>query len=145
MTCLNQILWLEDEPESIEVLKHELKVYCENIIVRESFAGFSDFLEDFEDLSNNVIIIDIRMMFSREMSFSCFEKEDIKIYNEHDSGFEYFNACIKNKFSKVTVIFFSSKPKEETLKDAKRYKVDMHLIVSKDCTTDLISFVKDIK
>ena len=145
MAKINQILWLEDEPESIEVIKHLLEDYCDNIVVRQAFTAFSDCLEEFDDVSSNVIIIDIRMIFSREMTFSCFEKEDIKIYNEHDSGFEYFNACIKNKFSKVTVIFFSSKPKEETLKDAKRYKVDTHLIVSKDCTSDLINFIKEMK
>jgi len=142
---LNQILWLEDEPESIEVIKYCLGSYCSKIIVRQSFASFSDYLEEFEDVSSNVIIVDIRMIFSREMTFSCFDKTDIKIYNEHDSGFEYFNACIKDRFSNVTVIFFSSKPKDETLKDAKRYKVESHLVVSKDCTSDLIKFIQEMK
>lgn len=144
MKKVKRIIWLEDEPETIDVIKNLLKEYCDDILVRQSFIGFSNELEDFEDTSNNVIIIDIRMLFSREMSFSCFDKEDIKINNELDSGFEYFNYCIKKKFKKVKVIFFSSKPKFDTMKDAKKHKIDTSVIVSKDFTLELIEIIKGI-
>jgi CheY-like chemotaxis protein len=139
---VKRIIWLEDEPETIDVITNLLKEYCDDILVRQSFIGFSNELEDFEDVYNNVIIIDIRMIFSREMSFSCFEKEDIKINNELDSGFEYFNHCIKKQFKEVKVIFFTSKPKFDTMKDARKHKVNTSLIVSKDFTLELIEIIK---
>ena len=142
MKKVKRIIWLEDEPETIDVIKSLLKEYCDDICVRQSFIGFSNELEELEDVCNNIIIIDIRMIFSREMSFSCFEQQNIKINNELDSGFEYFNYCIKKRFEKVKVIFFSSKPKFDTMKDAKKHKIDTSLIVSKDFTSELISIIK---
>jgi len=140
-----KILWLEDEPETISVIKEILGIeYQCNIQVCESFTSFSDEIEDLQDLSHHIIIIDIRMICNQEVVFTCFGKRK-KIINSLDSGFEYFNYCIAERFKKAKIIFFSSKPKEETCVDAKKHRIDTNLIVSKECTTELINIIKDIQ
>ena len=139
-----KILWLEDEPETIIVIKNKIHKYCDDITVCQSFASFSDDLEEFEDHEQHIIIIDIRMIFNREIEFTCFNKV-IKINNELDSGFEYFNHCLNSRFSKVKIIFFSSKSQQEAMKDAKRHKIDTNIIVSKEYTTELLNIIKEIK
>jgi hypothetical protein len=84
------------------------------------------------------------MIFTREIKFTCFGKSK-KIIASLDSGFEYFNHCIKNQFSQVKIVFFSSKPKEEAEFDAKKHNIDIDSIISKESTTDLIDLIKDIK
>ena len=139
-----KILWLEDEPETITVIKNKIRKYCSDIRVCQSFSSFSDDLEEFEDCEKNIIIIDIRMIFNREIEFSCFNKV-VKITNELDSGFEYFNHCLNKRFSKVKIIFFSSKPQSEAMKDAKRHAIDTNRIISKEYTTELLNLIKEIK
>jgi CheY-like chemotaxis protein len=139
-----KIIWLEDEPETIVVIKQKMEKYCKDIKICQSFSSFSDDIEDFEDSEQNMIIIDIRMIFNREIAFSCFEKV-ITINNELDSGFEYFNHCLKNRFEKVKIVFFSSKPQKEARIDAKKHAIDTKTIVSKEYTLELITMIKDIK
>ena len=140
-----KILWLEDEPETIEVIRYRLEEYCsETIVVCQSFLRFSTAIKKLEDKCSTVIIIDIRMICNREIEFKCFDSS-VKIYNELDSGFEYFNNCLKDRFEKVTILFFSSKPRAEAMEDAKRHQIDPNTIISKDSTTDLIDIIKEIK
>ena len=140
-----KILWLEDEPDTIDVIKNRLNEdLVKEIIVCQSFASFSDEIEELEDKKDNIIILDIRMIFNREMKFSCFGKV-IKITNSLDSGFEYFNNCLRGRFKNVKIIFFSSKPQFEAIKDAKKHDIDTSLIVSKDYTTELLKIIKGIK
>jgi len=139
------IVWLEDEPETIDIIKYQLEDYLgKEIMVCQSFVSFSNEIEELEDKRENVIIIDIRMIFNREMYFRCFGKR-IKINNDLDSGFEYFNNCLKNRFRNLKVIFFSSKPQSEAIKDAEKHEIDTSLIVSKDYTTELINIIKGLK
>ena len=144
MSGYAKIIWLEDEPETIVVIKKKMEKYCKDIKICQSFSSFSDDIEDFEDSETNVIIIDIRMIFNREIAFSCFEKV-ITINNELDSGFEYFNHCLKNRFQKAKIVFFSSKPQKEARVDAKKHAIDTKTIVSKEYTIELINIIKDIK
>jgi len=140
-----KIVWLEDEPETIEVIKYRLEEYCrEPIVVCQSFLRFSTAIKKLADENRTVIIIDIRMICNREIEFNCFDNR-VKIYNELDSGFEYFNNCLKGRFEKVTIVFFSSKPRAEAMEDAKRHQIDPNTIISKDSTTDLIDIIKEIK
>jgi len=138
------IIWLEDEPETIFMIKKKMEKYCSNIKICQSFSSFSDDIEDFEDSEKNMIIIDIRMIFNREITFNCSEKV-ITINNTLDSGFEYFNYCLKNRFHKVKIVFFSSKPQKEARMDARKHAIDTKTIVSKEYTLELINIIKDIK
>ena len=137
------IFWLEDEPETIDVIQYQLRELGHSVLVSESFNSFSDDLEEIEDCKENIIIIDIRMIFNREMNFQCFHRE-ISIRNSLDSGFEYFNNCLRERFSYVKIIFFSSKPRIEAIKDAKKHRIDESWIISKESTTDLIDLIKEI-
>jgi len=140
-----KIVWLEDEPETIEVIKYRLEEYCsEPIVVCQSFLRFSIAMKKLEDKRSTVLIMDIRMICNREIEFKCFGKS-FKIYNELDSGFEYFNNCLRGRFENVTIVFFSSKPRAEAMEDAKRHQIDPNTIISKDSTTDLIDIIKEIK
>jgi len=140
-----KIVWLEDEPETIEVIKYRLEEYCrEPIEVCQSFLRFSTAVKKLEDEKQMVIIIDIRMICNREIKFNCFGKR-VEIYNELDSGFEYFNSCLKGRFKKAKILFFSSKPRAEAIEDAKRHQIDTNTIISKDSTTDLIDIIKEIR
>ena len=139
------IVWLEDEPETIDIIKYQLEDYVgKEIMVCQSFVSFSNEVEELEDKRENVIIIDIRMIFNREMYFRCLGKK-IKVNNDLDSGFEYFNNCLRNRFEHVKIIFFSSKPQLEAIKDAEKHAIDTNLIVSKDYTTELLKIIKGIK
>jgi len=139
-----EIIWLEDEPETISVIKHilESKYSCK-IKVCKSFSSFSNELELFVDGQNRIIIIDMKMIFTSEMKFTCFGKS-YKIISSSDNGFEYFNYCIKNNFTQSKIIFFTSKSKEEAKLDAKKYQINSDSINSKDSTTDLIDLIKEI-
>jgi len=138
-----KIVWLEDEPDTIDVVRRKIEAICQDIEICKSFSSFSDELEGLEDKNHEIIIIDIRMIFNKEMEFTCFE-ERFKIRNELDSGFEYFDNCLKSRFKNVKVIFFSSKPQSEAQKDAIEYKIDTNFIISKDYTTQLIEKIKEI-
>lgn len=140
-----KIIWLEDEPETISVIQDEIINQCNNpeILICQSFASFSDELSDLEDNKKNFIIIDIRMIFNQEIFFSCFGKK-VRINNELDSGFEYFNHCIKEQFFDVKVVFFSSKPQTEAMQDAQRHQIDTDLIISKEHSLDLLNIIKGL-
>ncbi|HIP13775.1 MAG TPA: hypothetical protein EYG73_13790 [Arcobacter sp.] len=139
------IIWLEDEPETIDIIKHQLEKYISKPInVCQSFISFSNEIEELEDKKDNVVIIDIRMIYNREMFFFCFGNK-IKVNNDLDSGFEYFNHCLKNRFKHVKIIFFSSKPQSEAIKDAKKHDIDTGLIISKDYTTELLNIIRGLK
>jgi CheY-like chemotaxis protein len=137
-----KILWLEDEPETIEVIINDIQSFCKNIIVMKCFASFSDELEEFQDIPSNKIILDIRMLFNKEIEFTCFDTQH-KIDKQLDAGFEYFNCCLRDRFKHATIIFFSSKPELDAKLDAKIYEIDTDKIVSKDFTTKLIDILKD--
>ena len=140
-----RIIWLEDEPETITVIQNKIQKRCKShIVVCKTFASFSDELETIEDKPNFVIIIDIRMIFNRELTFSCFGQE-VRIGQELDSGFEYFNNCLKGRFKQVKIIFYSSKPRHEAIKDAQKNLVDTELIVSKEHGIRLIQIIKEIE
>jgi len=139
------IIWLEDEPETIDIIKYQLEKYIgKPINVCQSFISFSNEIEELEDKKDNVVIIDIRMIYNREMFFFC-SGNKIKVNNDLDSGFEYFNYCLKNRFKHVKIIFFSSKPQSEAIKDAKKHDIDTGLIISKDYTTELLNIIKGLK
>ena len=141
-----RIIWLEDEPETISVIKNKIEksFCCYPIIVCKSFSSFSDEIEELDDEPMHVIIIDIRMIFNRELTFTCFG-QPVKITQELDSGFEYFNNCLKGRFQKAKIIFYSSKPQHEAIKDAQTNLVDTDLIVSKEHGSQLIQIIKEIK
>lgn len=139
-----RIVWLEDEPETIDVVRRKIEAICQDIEICKSFSSFSDAVEDLEDRDGEIIIIDIRMIFNKEMKFTCFNKE-FKIIKILDSGFEYYDNCLKSRFKNVKIIFFSSKPRKEAQKDAKEYNIDIDLIISKDYTTQLIEKIKEIQ
>lgn len=139
-----KIVWLEDEPETITIVQSKIEKFCTNIEVCKSFASFSDEIEELEDREKDVIIIDIRMFFNKESEFTCFKKS-FQIKEEHDSGFEYFNNCLKERFKNARIIFFSSKPEKEAQNDAKKHDIDTHMIISKDYTTKLIKLLEEIK
>ncbi len=139
-----KIVWLEDEPETITIVQNKIEEFCTDIEICKSFASFSDALEDLEDIKSNVIIIDIRMFFNKESEFTCF-KSIFTIKEPHDSGFEYFNKCIKEHIHNAQIIFFSSKPEKEAHDDASKHGIDMHMIISKDYTTRLIKLLKELK
>ena len=139
------IIWLEDEPETIDIIRYRLEKYIgKPINVCQSFISFSNEIEELEDKKDNVVIIDIRMIYNREMFFFC-SGNKIKVNNDLDSGFEYFNYCLKNRFKHVKIIFFSSKPQSEAIKDAKKHDIDTGLIISKDYTTELLNIIKGLK
>ena len=139
------IIWLEDEPETIDIIRYQLEKYIgKPINVCQSFISFSNEIEELEDKKDNVVIIDIRMIYNREMFFFC-SGNKIKVNNDLDSGFEYFNYCLKNRFKHVKIIFFSSKPQSEAIKDAKKHDIDTGLIISKDYTTELLNIIKGLK
>jgi len=136
-----KIIWLEDEPETIEVIQDEITQYCSEIIICQSFLTFSEDIASLEDNGENIIIIDIKMIFNREIHFQCFNKT-IKINNELDSGFEYFNHCLHGRFKNVKIIFFSSKPQKEAMEDAKRHNINSDIIISKEYTMELLEIIR---
>jgi len=137
-----KIIWLEDEPETIEIVRDKILEFCSNMKVCKSFSSFSDELEELEDNEEEIIIIDIRMIFNSEIQFTCFGKP-FSIHQKLESGFEYYNNCLRDKFLKTKIIFFSSKPHLEAQKDAKKHEIETDLIISKDYTTELISKIKE--
>jgi len=139
-----EIIWLEDEPETISIIKHilESKYSCK-IKVCQSFASFSTEVELFKDSPNHLIIIDIKMIFTSEMKFRCFGKNQKNITSSNN-GFDYFDYCIKDNFTQAQIVFFSQKSKEEAEQDAKKYQITRGVIVSKESTTDLIDLIKEI-
>jgi DNA-binding NarL/FixJ family response regulator len=139
---MNRIIWLEDEPETIDVLKNRMKRYCGDITICQSFSRFSTKIKDMEDSDDNLIIIDIRMIFNKEIYFNCFEKRDIRVTSELDSGFEYFNECLNNRFKNVKIVFYSSKPRTEAIEDAKKHNINRDLIVSKEYSMELLNIAK---
>ena len=140
------IIWLEDELETIEGIYNDILEYCVTLVPCKCFASFSDEIDDenFEDIRSNIIIIDIQMLFNIENNFTCFN-ETFKIHNKNYSGFEYFNYCIQDRFKNVTIIFYSSNSLEQATKDAKKYNIEKAYIVSKESSTDLLNIIKDIQ
>ncbi len=140
-----KIIWLEDDPKTIrnniDLLKEKLHT---KPVICECFAEFSQELELVEDSSDTVLVIDIRMLFNIEDEFSCFDKI-FSVKHELDAGFEYFKSCLENRFSKVKMLFFTSKPLKEAKSDAKKYLIDTHKIVTKDDINRLIELIKGKK
>ena len=127
-----KIVWLEDD---LKTIRSSMNYIQEKIGVKaqicENFSEFSDALELLEDLPENVIIIDIRMLFNMEITFSCFDKT-FHVDEELNGGFEYFKECIEGRFTKARVLFFTSKPLEEAKKDARKFNISTSLIITKD-------------
>jgi len=138
-----RILWLEDEPITIEVVIDKMLKYCPSIEVYESFSAFSDELEDLEDKKGMILIIDIKMLVNRELRYSCFG-DDFLVEKELEAGFEYYFQCIKRRFRSLEVIFFSSKPSDRAKEDAYIYRVDPKRIISKQDFLELIEVVKGV-
>jgi len=139
-----RIIWLEDEPETIDVVRRKLELICQDIDVCQSLASFSDEVEELEDKKDEVIIIDIRMIFNKEIEFTCLDRS-FRIIKELESGFEYYRNCLRDRFDNVKIIFFSSKPQAEAQKEAIENSIDTDLIISKDYTLQLIEKIKEIK
>jgi len=140
-----KIIWLEDDPKtirsSINRIEDNLKI---DVQICECFAEFSEQLYALEDAKDNIIVIDIRMLFNIEDKFFCFDKE-FNVKEELDAGFEYFKECIEKRFSKTKIVFFTSKPLEEAKSDAKNYDIDTNMIITKDDINRLLSFIKGEK
>ena len=143
-----KIIWLEDEPETIEVILGVILDECKkikesDIVVCQSFASFGDELENIDNPKECIIIIDIRMNANNEAKFTC-NNQEIKVTNKLNSGFEYYNYCIKSniKFRDSTIIFYSSKPLSSIKEDAKEHNIDTKLIVTKENSLELLNRVK---
>lgn len=138
-----RILWLEDEPITIEVVREKMLKYCSTIEVYESFSAFSDELEDIADSDEVIVILDIRMLVNCEMKYRCFGKSFL-IEKELEAGFEYYLQCIKKRFRFLQVIFFSSKPSQSAKEDAVAYKINPKQIISKEDFLQLIEITKGV-
>ena len=143
-----KIIWLEDEPETIEVIQGVIVDECKtisepDIIVCQSFASFGDELDKIEGSKEYIIIIDIRMNANNEAQFNCNNKE-VKVINKLNSGFEYYNYCIKDRFKDINIIFYSSKPLSSIKEDAKEHNINIDLIVTKENSLELLERVKKI-
>ncbi len=140
-----KIVWLEDDPTTIRNVEFDIKEELKTkTVICESFSEFSQELYELEDSEENIVIIDIRMLFNKENEFSCFEK-DFKISEELDAGFEYYKECLKNRFSKTKITFFTSKPFDEAKHDARKYNIDINMLITKDDVKKLFAFIKDKK
>ncbi len=137
-----KIVWLEDDPKTIRNIEIDIREKLETkAVICESFSEFSQELYELEDSSENIIIIDIRMLFNKENEFECFDKE-FRIEEELDAGFEYYKECLKNKFKKTKITFFTSKPFDEAKHDARRYGIDINMLITKDDVKRLFTFIK---
>jgi len=136
-----RILWLEDEPITIEVVQDKMSKYCIDIEVYESFSGFSDELEELDDSEENIVILDIRMLVNSELKYRCFGKSFL-IEKELEAGFEYYINCMKKRFNFLQIIFFSSKPSQSAKEDAVIYKLNPDQIISKEDFLQLIEIIK---
>lgn len=56
-----KIVWLEDEPETIDMIKYQIQELCNDISVCQSFTKFSDEVEELEDREDTVIIIELML------------------------------------------------------------------------------------
>ncbi|MDQ7086080.1 MAG: hypothetical protein Q9M36_14725 [Sulfurovum sp.] len=75
------LIWLEDEPISIEYrFLRPLKEYP-NITVHicESYDEFCDEVAEIEDKTKMIFVLDIRMMLNTDKNTPCFEKD---LYNQ---------------------------------------------------------------
>ncbi len=137
-----KIIWLEDD---IKTVRNSINQIREKIgvkpVVCENFAEFSDALETLEDREDEVIIIDIRMLFNMENQFSCFEKV-FTVEQELDGGFEYYRECISERFERAKVLFFTSKPLQEAKRDAKKYSIDVDMIITKDNLNAMLKVIR---
>ena len=134
-----KIVWLEDEPETIEVIVWEFEDTVEDIDIEvcQTFNNFTNKLSKLEDSIDNAVIIDIRMNADMELSFNCNNKP-VKITNRLTSGFEYYNNCIRDRFKNIKTIFYSSKPLKSIEEEAREHLIDIDLIVTKENSLDLI-------
>lgn len=139
-----KIVWLEDEPETIDVVRRKLEDICTDIEVCQSFASFSDELNELKDREDEVLIVDIRMIFNTDIEVTCRGTEPFKIIKELEGGFEYYQKCLKSRFKNLKILFFSSKPQKEAQKEAQENDINIEWIISKDNTMTLIEKIKEI-
>ncbi len=140
-----KIVWLEDDPKTIQNVEEDIKEKLNTkAVICESFSEFSQELYELEDSDENIIIIDIRMLFNKENEFACFDNE-FKIEEDLDAGFEYYKECLKKRFSKTKITFFTSKPFDEAKHDAKKYGIDTNMLITKDDVKRLFKFIKGQK
>ncbi|CAA6813434.1 MAG: Unknown protein [uncultured Sulfurovum sp.] len=140
-----KIVWLEDEPETIDVVRRKLEIIYRDIIICKSFASFSDELDELEDKSDEVLILDIRMIFNTDIEVTCKGSEAFTIIKELEGGFEYYQKCLKARFNNLRILFFSSKPQKEAQEEAHENDVPIEWIISKDNTMQLLEKIKEIK
>ena len=137
-----KIIWLEDEPETIFVIKTEIEKYCSDIEVCQSFSRFSNELEKLTT-EKYLIILDIRILFNSEFKTECFEKS-FYIDHELEAGFEYYLECLKDRFDDNRIIFLSSKTLKNSQKDGEKYHVLPKQIIEKEDIAQLIERIKNV-
>ena len=137
-----KIVWLEDDLKTVRgSMNHIRDKIGVKAQICEHFSELSDALEALEDSAENVIIIDIRMLFNMETEFSCFDKV-FRVHEELDGGFEYFKECIEGRFQNAKILFFTSKPLEEAKKDARKFGISTSQIITKDNLTELLKILR---
>ena len=139
-----KIIWLEDEPETIMVIKNKISEHCIDITVCQSFSKFSYELEQLNSNSNYLIILDIRIVFYIELEVSCFGK-NFNVNKELEAGLEYYLKCLKDKFDNNKIIFLSSKTAKNTQADVEKYNISPSQVIAKEDISELIERVKNVK
>ncbi|MCK5853684.1 MAG: hypothetical protein KAG56_00595 [Sulfurovaceae bacterium] len=139
-----KIIWLEDEPGTISVIKNRVKKYCQDITICESFSYFSDKLELLleEQKSDYLIIIDIRIVVNVDAISTCFGNNFL-VKEELEAGLEYYIKCLKNRFDDKKIIFLSSKNAKYAKHDGEEYGIPLSQIIAKNDIYELIERVKN--
>ena len=139
-----KIIWLEDEPETIMVIKNKILEHCMDITICQSFLKFSNELKNIKDCTNYLIILDIRIVFYVELEVTCFGKS-FNINKELEAGLEYYLECLKNRFDDNKIIFLSSKTAKNTQDDVKKYNISPSQVIAKEDIGELIERIRNVK
>ena len=139
-----RVIWLEDEPGTISVIKNRVKKHCKNITVCESFATLSDKLEELLDdqYHDYFIIIDIRIVVNVDIVSTCFGNK-FSVKEELEAGLEYYIKCLKSRFDSEKIIFLSSKSAKYAKHDGEKYNIPLSQIIAKNDIFELIERVKN--
>ena len=139
-----KIIWLEDEPGTINVIRNRVKKYCKEITICESFSYFSDKLEQLleEKERDYLIVVDIRIVVNIDVVSTCFG-DIFSVKEELEAGLEYYIKCLKNRFDDKKIIFLSSKNTKYAKYDGEKYGIPLSQIIAKNDIYELIERVKD--
>ena len=137
-----KIIWLEDEPDTILVIRKKIEKYCSDITLCQSFGRFTNEVETLNKESDYLIILDIRIIFNVEYTVTCFDKQ-FMMTKELEAGLEYYLACLKKRFNDEKIIFLSSKTAQNAQNDAKKYDIASYQMIAKEDIGELIERVKN--